>query len=133
MPMYDFECPGGHCEIVVRDIDRRDDLYRCQECGLEMERVPSMPTIHTVATHAKSFKGKNACDGQGYYDYNLRDRRTGKVPYITSLDQKRRLLKEKGLEEVGDDMTLPGAAKRRDDERREGRGTVTFDAPRSTR
>jgi len=132
MPIYEFLCPCGDVKMIVRDIDRRDDQLRC-DCGLEMDRVPSMPVIHTVATHAKSFKGKNACDGQGYYDYNLRDRRTGKVPYITSLDQKRKLLKEKGLEEVGDDMTLPGAAKRRDDERREGRATVTFDAPRSTR
>jgi hypothetical protein len=123
-------CPCGEVEMKVREIDRRDDQLRCK-CGLEMDRQMSAPVIQTVATHARGFKGKNACDGQGYYDYNLTDRATGKPPYITSLDQKRRLLKEKGLEEVGDDMSLPGAEKRRDDERREGRGTVTFDAPRS--
>lgn len=133
MPMYAFACPGGHECDELRDIDRRDDLKRCPECNLEMDRIPTIPTVQTINTHMKGVSGRNASDGMGYYDYNLRDRKTGQVPYITSLDQKRKLLKSKGLEEVGDDMSLPGAAKRRDDEKRERKKTLTFDATRSTR
>jgi hypothetical protein len=128
--MYEFECPGGHCATKIRDIERRDDQLRCEECGLEMDRQMSMPTVRTVATHMGRHKD---FDGMGYTDWNLRDRNTGKPLYITSLDQKRNALKERGLEECGDDLSIPGAVKRRDDERNEGKNKVTFDAPRSTR
>ena len=133
MPVYVFECPGGHETDEIRAIDRRDDLKWCPECNLEMDRVPTIPVVQTINTHMAGVNGKHATDGQGYFDYNLRDRKTGIPPYITSLDQKRKLLKSKGLEEVGDDMSLPGAAKRRDDEKRERKHIQTFDAKRSTR
>lgn len=47
-------------------------------------------------------KGSDLLDSQGgYFDHNLRDRKTGKAPYITSLEQKNRILKERGYIEVG--------------------------------
>ena len=128
MPMYEFVCPGGHVVDELRAIDRRDELLLCPECGLDMSREFTIPTIHTVSTH---LPGKS--DGGGYYDFNIRDRATGNPTYIHSLGQKQRLLRERGLVECGDDMSLPGAAKRRDDERSERRKAVTVSSQRSIR
>lgn len=124
-PLYEFDCPSGHVATVIRDIDRRNDQLRCH-CGLEMDRVMTTPTVHTISTH---LPGKS--DGGGYYDYNLRDRKTGAPTYIHSLGQKRELLRERGLQECGDDMSIPGAAKRQDDERFERKKTTMIESPRS--
>lgn len=113
MPLYEFECDAcGYTEDVLRKIDERDNHVECVACHGAMARGLTRPTIHTVSTH---LMGTNVGDGQGYFDHNLRDRRTGKIPYVTDLGQKRKLLKERGLFEYGND--LPVAKERQDKER----------------
>jgi putative FmdB family regulatory protein len=111
MPLYEYMCPAGHGVTAVRKIDERNDPMVCG-CGDEMERLLSLPTIHTVNTH---LIGTNIGDGTGYFDSNLRDRKTGKIPYISDMGQKRKLLKERGLFEYGNDLP---AAKQRDERER---------------
>jgi predicted nucleic acid-binding Zn ribbon protein len=126
MPLYPHECDCGFSRTVLSSIEMRDAPVQCA-CGLKMLRVIAMPTIQTISTH---MGGKS--DGQGYFDTNLRDK-NGNPTYITDLGQKRRELQARGLRECGDDMSLPGAAKRRDDERNERRQAVTFAPKRSSR
>jgi len=114
MPLYEFVCPGGHVVDEIRAIDRRDELLLCPECGLDMTREFTIPVIHTISTH---MMGTGLTDGQGYYDNNLRDRKTGEVPYVHSIGQKRKLLKERGLFEYGPDFDSPGVQARKEAER----------------
>ena len=118
MPMYEHECSCGYETIVISSIAMRDAPVECR-CGQNMVRVISKPVIQTISTH---IPGKS--DGGGYFDYNIRDRTTGQPTYIHSKGQKARLLRERGLVECGDDMELPGAAKRRDDEKHEWKKAV---------
>jgi putative FmdB family regulatory protein len=119
MPMYEYQCPAGHGMTAVRKIDERNDPMTCG-CGKVMERAISLPTIHTINTH---LRGTNIGDGMGYFDSNLRDRRTGKVPYVTDLGTKRKLLKERGLFEYGNE--LPAAKQRQETERLNKRVSIS--------
>lgn len=119
MPVYEYECGAGHGMSAVRKIVERDDPVTCG-CGERMKRIVSMPTIHTVNTH---LRGTKLGDGMGYYDSNLRDRRTGKVPYITSMDQKRKLLRERGLFEYGNELSA--AKQRQEDDRLRARTSIS--------
>lgn len=126
MPLYPHECECGFERAVLSSIELRDAPVMC-ECGRQMLRVIAMPVIQTISTH---LPGKS--DGGGYFDHNLKNAK-GEPTYIHSLAQKRRELRARNLQECGDDMSIPGAAKRRDDERNERRGSVTFAPTRSAR
>ena len=113
MPVYPFTCTEcGRDEEVIRKVDARDDFLECIACHGRMDRGMTLPTVHTINTH---LRGTNLGDGMGYVDTNLTDRRTGRAPYITDLSQKRKLLKERGLFEYGNDLP---AAKQRDEAER---------------
>ena len=100
MPLYEYACPNGHYQERIFAVKDRAAVIDCEQCDMLAERILSMPVVQTIATH---LRGTDLCDGQGYLDHNLRDRRTGKVPYITSLGQKQKLLKERKLFEYGPD------------------------------
>jgi len=99
--LYEFECPGGHCAEEARPIDRRNDQKLCPECGLEMDRVISKPTLHTMETHMRGYRDFNPAHGE-YVDPNLFDRRTGKSEVVKSPKHKQELLKKYGKFELGE-------------------------------
>jgi hypothetical protein len=94
--VFDYECPDcGIFEVLVKGYVREQNC----ECGKVAPKVISTPAIHNLETH---LKGTNLLDSHGgYFDHNLRDRKTGEAPYITSLEQKKKILKERGYTEVG--------------------------------
>lgn len=97
----DFRC--DHCERVFEDITAPGGLRntRLCRCGEIATRIISAPAVQTIETHMRSATDSRVDAHGGYHDYNLRDLKTGAVPYITSKAQKARIMREKGVVEMG--------------------------------
>ena len=96
LKLYDYEC--SECGVFERLVEGYIRRVEC-DCGRIAHKIISAPRIHDLNNH---MKGTDLLDSHGgYFDHNLRDRKTGKAPYITSLEQKKRILKERGFYEVG--------------------------------
>jgi hypothetical protein len=39
MPIYEYQCAGGHHHEVIRAYARRDEPWSCLTCGLVMQRL----------------------------------------------------------------------------------------------
>jgi len=114
MPLYDFECPACdyRFEMMLKHAELVEMNYTqsCRECGKWALYVPTVGAIHTLATH---FRGTGISYGEDYVDENLCDPRTRTPTVVTSLNHKRRLLKEYGLYEKGENAARAKALKRR--------------------
>lgn len=96
----DYRC--DHCERVFEDITAPGGLRetRLCRCGEVARRIISAPALQTLETHLKGAQDTEVRHG-GYFDYNLRDLKSGRVPFITSTAQKKRIMREKGVVEMG--------------------------------
>lgn len=94
LKLRDFRCDGcGHVHELLTD-SSDDKRYIACDCGGTAERIISMPAVHTLENH---MRGTGEGHGGEYLDYDLMDRKTGAPARITSVRQKERLLKERGL------------------------------------
>ena len=47
MPLYDFVCPDcGHKEEIYKSISDRNSVEECENCGEELDRVPTACAFH---------------------------------------------------------------------------------------
>lgn len=97
LKIHDFECP--FCGERFERLHDAREVVLCA-CGHVANRLMSAPAVQTVDTHMRGAKDTEIRHG-GYHDYNLRDLKTGAVPFITSVAQKKRILRDKGLVEMG--------------------------------
>jgi ribosomal protein S27AE len=111
LKLNDFECPK--CGYIFESLHEHDETIHCGPCGAVATKLFSAPVVQTIETH---MRGTNMVSHGGYFDHALRDRKTGKYPFITSKAQKDRILKEKGFVEVG--PTDVGRQRERDKQRR---------------
>jgi hypothetical protein len=79
--MYDFRC--SRCLLTWETLARPDAIVVCDNCGQPAQRLISAPAV--IADNL---------DARSYYDDGLGAR-------ITSRSQRKRLMREKGVEEVG--------------------------------
>lgn len=86
MPLYDFACK--HCKHIFERFSVMDDKdkIQCPLCGGKCETLITQST-----TKSKPVIYSYYCNGTG--------------EYITGPAQRQRILKEKGLVEVGDGLT----------------------------
>jgi DNA-directed RNA polymerase subunit RPC12/RpoP len=98
------------CETVHEHLDDADTRQIACDCGGVAERIISAPTIHTLSTH---FRGTGVSYGGDYVDENLCDPRTREPVRITSLNDKKRKLKQFKLYEKGAHKGREQALKRR--------------------
>lgn len=95
----DYECAcGARFESITQPNGLRN-TRNCR-CGEIAHRIIGAPSVKTLETHLRGAEDSKITHG-GYFDSNLRDLKTGKVPFITSVAQKNRILREKGLVEAG--------------------------------
>lgn len=78
----------------------------CPRCGANSPKILSCPSIHTLSTHFKGFRGDSAEEQfvpgyGGYRDINLCDAKTGEPQTYSSLSEKKKLLEANGLFEKG--------------------------------
>lgn len=91
MPLYDLGCT--HCDHVERDRyfhTRRDDYGRCAQCGGSL--VPLITGAPVPLT-------KTFAEDREVVDLHIRP--DGKPQRITSWEQRRKLMKQFNVEEVG--------------------------------
>lgn len=81
MPLYNFRCP--RCGDEWEQLARFEQIVHCDGCSVPAQRLISAPTVISDNLDAKS-----------YYDDGLGAR-------IESRSQRKRLMHEKGVEEVG--------------------------------
>lgn len=81
MPLYDVRCPS--CAVTWETLGRVDAVIVCPTCGRHAARLISAPVV--IADNL---------DARAYYDDGLGAK-------ITSRSQRRRLMRQKGVEEVG--------------------------------
>ena len=81
MPMYDVRCP--RCGDEWEQLARIEQVVECDGCHVPAQRLISTP--HTIADNL---------DAKSYYDDGLGVR-------IESRSQRKRLMRERGLEELG--------------------------------
>lgn len=98
MPIYEYRCEKcGQEQNTIAKVGERPKSVGCP-CGARARYHFSTPIIHTLSTHMMGAQGMKIGGDGSYVDYNLVDPATGKPAVITSLDQKKRLMKEKGLQ-----------------------------------
>lgn len=83
MPLYEWECECGYLESVIAPISDRDILRPEHDCGKQMRRVISGRGLLYFE------------EGRG----RVRDALSDKP--ITSPEQHKRLMKQRGVEESG--------------------------------
>jgi hypothetical protein len=105
--LREFRC--GDCETVHEHLDDADTRQIACDCGGVAERIISAPTIHTLSTH---FSGTGMSYGGDYVDENLCTKDTREPIRITSLNHKKRVMKELGLFEKGTHKGREKALKR---------------------
>lgn len=84
MPMYEYQCSCGSHYDVQHSVESRDDEV-CPDCGMKPERV-------------YSFNAKAVIYNE-YYSDNLN-------AYVRGPRHKSRLLKERGLQEIGNEKQI---------------------------
>mgnify|MGYP001598559743 CR=1 FL=1 len=92
MPMYDVQCP--RCGDEWEQLARIEQIVECDGCRVPVQRLISAP--HTVADNL---------DAKSYYDDGL-------GVHITSRSQRRRLMRERSLEELGPSQNKHGTTGR---------------------
>ena len=88
MPMYDVQCP--RCGDEWEQLARIEQVVECDGCHVPVQRLISVP--HTVADNL---------DAKSYYDDGLGVR-------IESRSQRKRLMRDRSLEEVGPSQNAHG-------------------------
>ena len=81
MPMYDFHCP--HCGDEWEQLARIEQVIHCDGCQASAQRLISAAVVHPDNYDTKS-----------YYDDGLGVR-------IESRSQRKRIMRDRGLEELG--------------------------------
>ena len=100
MPLYDLSCP--HCEWERKDkyFHKRPTPWGmpvCEQCGHRMVIDITGAPVPLTKTFAED---------RPKIDQNIRP--DGKPQVITSWEQRRKLMKEFNLEEVGEKRGMPG-------------------------
>lgn len=100
LKLFDFECgKHGRFEDLVEGYPTKSE---CPTCGTESPKIMSAPAIHTLETHMRGYQGDEHDGGfspaMGFRDPNLTDEH-GKPMVYSTLGEKRKLLKQRGLEQ----------------------------------
>ena len=99
--IYDYECED--CGVFEKLVEAIDEKVTC-ECGKPAVKIMSAPAIHTLETHMRGYQAassdENFAPGHGgFRDVNLCDPVTGKPAVYSSLAEKKRLMKEYGVQQ----------------------------------
>lgn len=46
MPTYEYICECGYQESIMRGYDEAEKEYKCPDCGINMTRLWTAPSIH---------------------------------------------------------------------------------------
>lgn len=100
MPIYEYSCEtcGNEYETVAKH-ESRPATLPC-ECGGRAELHISSPVVQTLSTHMMGARGMRVGGDGSYIDPNIVNPQTGKPEVITSLSQKRALMKKYGLRQI---------------------------------
>ena len=102
MPLYEYECRScGDAYEVVSGVDSRPERIHCP-CGKMASRIISMPVIQTLSTHMRGVSDVNMASDGSYVDENLCNPQTGEPQTVRSLEHKKQLLSQFGLEQKTD-------------------------------
>lgn len=100
LKIFDYECPCGVFEALV---DGSEPQVVCAN-GHTAVKIMSAPALHTLETHMRGFRPSDSSEQWapghgGFRDVNLCDPRTGKPAVYSSLAEKKRLMKEYGVQQ----------------------------------
>jgi putative FmdB family regulatory protein len=103
LKLYDYECDncGEQFEALVSGYD---EMVFHEPCGAPGTKIMSAPALHTLETHMRGFRPTGsdeqwASGHGGFRDVNLCNPRTGKPAVYNSLSEKKRLMKEYGVQQ----------------------------------
>ena len=63
IPLYDYSCKG--CGNAFEALVRESNPPSCPACGgVDLERLFSLPTVHSTGTHERSLRAANKRDAR---------------------------------------------------------------------
>lgn len=101
MPLHDLSCPNCEFRMIDKYFHRRPkpkDMPVCESCGHRMAIDITGAPVPLTKTFAEN---------RPKIDQNIRP--DGKPQIITSWEQRRKLMKQFNLEEVGAKRGMPGS------------------------